>query len=64
MLSALIAAACFHLFLNTSLSDGVVEATAKAKVAAAMYFILYKLYASYGNRMMSMLGLTSKTKTD
>lgn len=39
MLTALIGAACFHLYMNTSLSEGCVDAKNKAKVFVALFFI-------------------------
>jgi hypothetical protein len=44
MLSAFIAATSMHLFLNTSLSDGVIEAEKKGKVCVASFFMVYNLY--------------------
>lgn len=44
MLSAFIAATMLHLWINTSLSDGVVDATKKGKVCVAAFFIVYNLY--------------------
>ena len=39
MYTALIAAACLHLFLATSLSEGIAEAGKKAQLCMAVYFI-------------------------
>jgi len=39
MLSALIGAAVFHIFMNTSLSEDVINAKAKAHVHMTMFFI-------------------------
>lgn len=47
MISAFIAAASLHLFLNTSLSDGVVDAKKKAKVAVAAFFVAYKIFDTF-----------------
>lgn len=44
MLSAFIAATTLHLWVNTSMSDGVVDATKKSKVCVAAFFIVYNLY--------------------
>jgi len=41
MMSALIAATFYHLFVNTSLSEGVVDAPKKAHVVIAICFILH-----------------------
>ena len=43
MFSALVAATGYHLFMNTSLSEGVPMAGKKAQVVVATYFILYSL---------------------
>jgi hypothetical protein len=48
MLTALIAAACYHLFLNTSLSDGVMDAPKKAHLMVAFFFISCGLYLDSG----------------
>jgi len=47
MLSAWIGATYLHLFLNTSMSEGVVDATKKAKVCMAAFFILFNLYDTF-----------------
>ena len=39
MMTALIGAACFHLYINTSLSDGCIDAKSKAKVFVALFFV-------------------------
>jgi hypothetical protein len=46
MFSAFIAATFYHLFLNTSLSAGVLDAPKKAHVIVALWFILYGLYSA------------------
>ena len=48
MVSALTGAAIFHLFLNSSLSDGVVNATDKARFCLASYFIICGLAKGLG----------------
>jgi len=53
MLTALIAATCFHLYINTSLSDGCIDATKKAKVYVALFFI--------ATGLISALDLSSKS---
>jgi hypothetical protein len=53
MLSAFIAATALHLFLNTSVSAGVINAPKKAKVCVAAFFILYHLYDSIYKGKMS-----------
>ena len=47
MYTALTAAACLHLFLSTSLSDGVEKAEKKAQLCMAVYFILAKFYDAF-----------------
>ena len=47
MYSALIAAACFHIFLHTSLSDGVVNAADKARVLIVVFFIALNLSSAF-----------------
>jgi hypothetical protein len=48
MLSALVAATFFHLFLNTSWSDNVTDAAKKAQVVVACGFIGYSLVMDVG----------------
>lgn len=43
MLSALIAATFYHLFVSTSISDDVIDAPKKAQVLVAKFFIAYGL---------------------
>jgi hypothetical protein len=47
MMSALIGATFYHLFIHTSLSDGVVDASKKAQVIMALFFITYNLYFTF-----------------
>mmetsp|Transcript_21523 Transcript_21523/g.27823 ORF Transcript_21523/g.27823 Transcript_21523/m.27823 type:complete len:286 (+) Transcript_21523:162-1019(+) len=47
MMSAFIAATCFHLFYHTSLSDGVVNAHPKGQLAMAAFFIAHNIRATY-----------------
>jgi hypothetical protein len=47
MISALIGATFYHLFIHTNLSDGVVDASKKAQVIMAMFFITYNLYYTF-----------------
>ncbi|KAL7581326.1 hypothetical protein ACA910_006086 [Epithemia clementina (nom. ined.)] len=47
MFTALCAATCFHLFINTSLSDGVAKAADKAQLIMAFYFILHNVYTTF-----------------
>ena len=48
MVSALTGAAVFHLFLNSSLSDGVIDATDKARFCLGSYFIICGLAKGLG----------------
>jgi hypothetical protein len=47
MVSAAIAATFYHLFLNTSLSDGIKHADQKAHVLVAVFFIAYNLSTAF-----------------
>jgi len=47
MYSALIAATCFHFFMHTSLSDGVIEPVKKAQLVIAVSFIIHNIYTTY-----------------
>lgn len=53
MYTALTAAACLHLFLATSLSDGVEQANKKAQLCMALYFIASNLNASFPKAVKS-----------
>lgn len=43
MLTALIGATCFHLYMNTSISEGCIDAKSKAKVFVSLFFISVSL---------------------
>jgi hypothetical protein len=47
MLSAAIAATCYHLFTHTSLSAGIKHADKKAHVFVAVFFIAYNLSTAF-----------------
>jgi hypothetical protein len=47
MMSALMGATFYHLFVHTSLSDGVEDASKKAQVIMASFFIVYNLYYTF-----------------
>lgn len=49
MLSAFIAATFYHLFLNTSMSVGVIKAAEKAHVIIAVFFIAYNLSVTFAD---------------
>jgi hypothetical protein len=46
--TALAAATCYHLFMNTSMSYGVENAASKAQLVMALFFISYSLYTDVG----------------
>ncbi len=47
MKTALVAAACFHLFLSTSLSDGCIDAAKKAQFHVALFFVASGLVTAF-----------------
>jgi hypothetical protein len=47
MMSALVGATFYHLFVHTSLSDGCLEASKKAQVIIACFFIAYNMYYTF-----------------
>lgn len=47
MISALIAATFYHLFVNTSLSNGVIDASKKAHVVIATGFVLHNFVKTF-----------------
>jgi hypothetical protein len=51
MISSAIAAAFYHLFLNTSMSDGIKDAAKKAHVLVAIFFIAYNLSFTFPPKM-------------
>ncbi len=61
MISACIASVFYHLFVNTSLSKGIVNAPKKAHVAVTTFFIVYGLYAGL-SRKTQVAPPTPKTK--
>lgn len=63
MLSAFIAATCFHLFLNTSLSEGVIDAKPKAHICMVVFFIIYNLYYTFGDKLFPKLKETETNTT-
>uniref|UniRef100_A0A7S2EDN4 Uncharacterized protein n=1 Tax=Trieres chinensis TaxID=1514140 RepID=A0A7S2EDN4_TRICV len=48
MLSALVVAACFHIFMSTPLSDGIESAKEKAHVHAAAFLVMVGLVNALG----------------
>ena len=63
MLSAFVAATCFHLFMNTSLSDGVPQAKNQAQIAMALFFITYNLYSNVLGMVMPKKKLNKSLST-
>jgi len=47
MKTALAAAAYYHLFLNSSYSEGVIDAPKKAQVSIAIFFITHHIYHAF-----------------
>ena len=62
MKTAIIAATCFHLFMNTSISDGVVDAKKKAHVHLAAFFILTGLVSNFN--LTTRKAVVSKVKKE
>ena len=60
MFSALLAAAGFHIFLSTSLSDDIPNASYKAKAVVALFFITYSLVKEVGLSKLFGLGAAKK----
>lgn len=48
MMTAFVASACFHIYLNTSLSEGCINAKEKARVHVALFFIAVSLISTFG----------------
>jgi hypothetical protein len=48
MMTALIAAAAYHLFVSTSLSDGCIDAAKKAQFHVAIFFVASGVITAYG----------------
>lgn len=46
--TAFVGALCFHLYMNTSMSDGCIDAKKKAQVFMALYFIATALVNALG----------------
>ncbi len=46
MMTAFIGATCFHLYVNTALSEGCIDAKSKAKVFVALFFISVALISA------------------
>ncbi len=59
MISACIASIFYHLFVNTSLSNGVVNAPKKGHVLVTTFFIVYGLYVGLSPK----IGIAAKPST-
>jgi hypothetical protein len=64
MFSALVGATFFHLFLNTSLSEGVQDAKAKAHVILATWFILHGMHSNGLFKYLAPSAAEKKVKTN
>jgi hypothetical protein len=53
MLTALVAASFYNLFMFTSLSDGVMDAHKKAQFLVACFFIVHNLFSTFGSKLLS-----------
>jgi hypothetical protein len=62
MQSAVIAATFYHLFNNTSLSDGTIDASKKSHLLIALFFIAYNLYVTFGGPNAAVHATTSEIK--
>lgn len=48
MLTAVIGATCYHIFISTSLSDGCIEAKEKAHIHMTLFFVSTALFQTFG----------------
>jgi hypothetical protein len=64
MLSAFLGATCLHLFLSTSLSEGVIDASEKGHVVLAVFFIVYNLYYTFGGDLFAPVAKAPVVKTE
>jgi hypothetical protein len=60
MQSAFMAATFYHLFNNTSLSDGIVDASKKSHLLVALFFIAWHLYVTFAPAATSKSTAESK----
>lgn len=63
MWSAFCGAAFYHIFMNTSLSDGIPDAAKKAQVCVACFFILYGLAKDVGSSLFTIKVNETATKS-
>lgn len=64
MYTALTAAAAAHLFLSTSLSDGVEDAQKKAQLCMALYFIASNLDATFPGAIRGLIPQSAAVKEE
>lgn len=64
MLTAFVGATCFHLYLNTSLSEGCVDAKAKAHVFMTLFFIAVGIVNTLGLSASAAKTVAVKTKSE
>lgn len=60
--TAFVGALCFHLFLNTSMSDGCIDAKSKAHVHMALFFIAAGIINAFG--LSAVKTVVVKTKEE
>mmetsp|Transcript_86 Transcript_86/g.197 ORF Transcript_86/g.197 Transcript_86/m.197 type:complete len:131 (+) Transcript_86:30-422(+) len=65
MLTALIAAAFYHIFMSTSLSYGVIDASKKAHLVVAVFFVVHGFAQAFIPQVLSAPTVTvSSAKKD
>jgi hypothetical protein len=64
MLSAFIGATFYHLFTQTSLSEGVINAPQKAQVIVALFFVAYHLFEVVGELLPMTKGKSASAKNE
>ena len=63
MISAMVAATCYHLFMNTSLSNDIPNAAVKAQVFVAYFFIMQGLVMDVGLSKIFYVEASSRSKS-
>ena len=64
MMTAFVGATCFHLYLNSSLSDGCINAPIKAKIFVALFFISVSLVNTLGLSIKKAVSTETKVKKE
>lgn len=64
MMTAFVGATCFHFYLNSSLSEGCIDAKIKAKIFVALFFIAVSLVNTLGLKMKTVAPSDSKVKKE